>query len=49
MGIDHVTAAIVKRESGIKISSVAYATEESASDESTERAFHFGSFSWIAI
>src|SRR4051812_595616 len=38
IGIDQVTAAAPNAARGIRISSVAYATDERASDESTARA-----------
>jgi hypothetical protein len=49
MGIDHATAKVLNAANGIKISSVAYETEESASEESTARAFHLGILSFAAI
>jgi hypothetical protein len=49
IGKDQLMARALKAARGIKISSVAYATEESASEERTASAFHFGMRSWIAI
>src|SRR4051794_27181687 len=47
--MDHAIAAAPTAANGIRISSVAYATEDSASDDKTARAFHLGMRSCAAM